>query len=397
MNVLGFAWRSLVRQPARSALGVLGVAAVGALLLDMLLLSHGLVLSMRDLLERTGFDIRVTATDALPGTGPAIRGAAAAAEQIVALPSVRSAITLFGARGSLQIPRGDERVPVRFMGAGGGPGRPWTITRGKDVGSGRDLVLNENAARTLSVAPGASIAVRASCVERREAMPPATFRVAGIASFPFDAPDATTAGTTAPMLWEACGGDGTDAAEVIMVGSEPTSGAAAAAADIRALRPDLAVLTNQQAVSRMEQRGFTYFRQISTVLTAVTLSFALMLISVLLTVSVNQRLGEIAALRALGFSQRRVVADVLCESSLIVGIGGLLSLPLGALMAAGLDRILKNMPGIPAELHFFVFEARALELHIMLLVLTAIAAALYPMRIVARLPIAATLRREVTS
>jgi hypothetical protein len=39
------------------------------------------------------------------------------------------------------------------------------------------------------------------------------------------------------------------------------------------------------------------------VLTTVTLAFALLLISVLLTVSVNQRLGEIAALRALGFSR----------------------------------------------------------------------------------------------
>jgi putative ABC transport system permease protein len=266
-----------------------------------------------------------------------------------------------------------------------------------DVGTGTELVLNEHAARTLGVAPGGSITVRASCSDRREAMPPATFRVAGIATFPFDTPDALTAGTTAALLARACAGDAPDAAEVILVASERTAGTAAAAADIRAARPDLDVLTNQQALSRMEQRGFTYFRQISTVLTAVTVSFALLLITVLLTVSVNQRLGEIAALRALGFSQRRVVADVLCESSLIVGVGGLLSLPLGALMAVGLDRILKNMPGIPAELHFFVFEPRALQLHLTLLVLTAITAALYPMHIVARLPIAGTLRDEVTS
>ncbi len=75
------------------------------------------------------------------------------------------------------------------------------------------------------------------------------------------------------------------------------------------------------------------------------MAFALLLITVLLTVSVNQRLGEIAALRALGFSRRRVVADVLCESALIVGIGGALSLPLGLLLATWLDRILKAMSG----------------------------------------------------
>ncbi len=54
MNALSFALRSLLRQRARSGLGILGVAAVGALLFDMLLLSQGLLVSMRDLLDRTG-------------------------------------------------------------------------------------------------------------------------------------------------------------------------------------------------------------------------------------------------------------------------------------------------------------------------------------------------------
>ena len=46
MNAFAFAWRSLIRQPARAVLGIVGVAAVCALLFDMLLLSRGLVLSM---------------------------------------------------------------------------------------------------------------------------------------------------------------------------------------------------------------------------------------------------------------------------------------------------------------------------------------------------------------
>jgi ABC-type lipoprotein release transport system permease subunit len=90
-----------------------------------------------------------------------------------------------------------------------------------------------------------------------------------------------------------------------------------------------------------------------------------------------------------------VVKDVLSESALIVGLGGLISLPLGLLLASGLDRILKGMPGIPADLHFFVFEGTALATHVGLLAATAIIAALYPMRIVSSLPIAATLRDEV--
>jgi ABC-type lipoprotein release transport system permease subunit len=67
------------------------------------------------------------------------------------------------------------------------------------------------------------------------------------------------------------------------------------------------------------------------------------------------------------------------------------------LLAGWLDAILKRMPGIPAQMHFFVFEPQALLLHVALLGATAILAASYPMRIVARLPIAATLRNEVIS
>ena len=82
------------------------------------------------------------------------------------------------------------------------------------------------------------------------------------------------------------------------------------------------------------------------------------------------------------------------EAALIVGIGGVLSLPLGGLLAVWLDGILKRMPGIPAQLHFFVFQPEALAIHAGLLLTTAFAAALYPMHLVARLPIAATLRNE---
>jgi putative ABC transport system permease protein len=221
------------------------------------------------------------------------------------------------------------------------------------------------------------------------------FRVAGVAAFPFDTPDAATAATTAEALDEACGGQRVDAANLVLVTAKDDP--VIAAADISQLRPDLRAFTNDESVGRLEQGGFTYFRQISTVLTTVTISFALLLITVLLTVSVNQRLGEIAALRALGFSRLRVVTDVLAESILIVGIGGALSLPLGLALAAGLDRILKRMPQIPENLHFFVFEPQALGVHAALLAATAIVAALYPMRIVARLPIAATLRDEVIS
>ena len=102
MRALAFAWRSLVRQPARTALGILGVAAVGALLFDMLLLSDGLVTSMRDVLDRTGFDIRVTATGELPRGGSRIANASAVLKTFAALPEVERVMAIRFADGSVE-------------------------------------------------------------------------------------------------------------------------------------------------------------------------------------------------------------------------------------------------------------------------------------------------------
>jgi putative ABC transport system permease protein len=388
---LAFAWRSLVRQPARATLGILGVAAVGALLLDMLLLSQGLVTSMQDLLDSTGFDIRVADTDPIPGE-PDIQDGPGTAAQIAALPSVSAAIAVRTEDADIQ--RADGPLTrATIVGVSGGRSRPWTILRGTDLTGEREIVINDHAAQAIGVAPGATVTIKAYCSGGAEAAPAIPFRVAGIAEFPFDAPNQSGAGTTTASLASACGTPDARAADIVMVTSAGDPDVAASA--IAALRPDLRAFTNTQAVGQMQQRGFTYFRQISTVLTTITVSFALLLITVLLTVSVNQRLGEVAALRALGFSQGRVVLDVLFESALIVGIGGLLSLPLGAALAVWLDGILKRMPNLPAALHFFVFDPQALWVHGSLLAATAILAALYPMSIVARLPIAATLRDEV--
>jgi putative ABC transport system permease protein len=430
MNALGFAWRSLVRQPARTTLGILGVAAVGALLFDMLMLSDGLVVSMRDMLDRTGFDIRVTATGDVPrSNGARLRGATEAARAVAAVGSVRSAVavrliearverldgaapanTSAATQDAADGSQSDESAnpaaaddaanpgaPIRaaVQGVIGSRLLPWTLLRGTEVAGDADIVINQPLADALSLTPGSTLWLRADCGAGSEVLPRVERRVAGIAEFPFQGVDEYNVAGTMAGVDAACGGNTPDEAEMILVTSagEPE----ATAAEIRRALPHLRAVTNAEMLGRFQQSGITYFRQISSVLTSVTLTFALLLITVLLTVSVNQRLGEIAALRAVGFSRRRVVADVLCESGLIVGIGGLLSLPLGAALAQGLDWILKGIPNIPADMHFFVFQPQTLVLHVALLALTAAGAALYPMQIVATLPIAATLRKEITS
>jgi putative ABC transport system permease protein len=392
MNAVGFASRSLVRQPARAILAILGVAAAGALLFDMLLLSQGLIVSMRDLLNQRSYDVRVTSTTDLPRSGPRLARAAATTRAISNLSEVRSALAIRFADAHFDR-TANEPITATFEGVTGDAGPPWSLLRGDEPTGNDRVIISEAAARTLAVDVGSTLPLRVSCGLGDEALPPVPVHVSGVAEFTFELGDELTVAGTMAALERACGGNVRDEADMVLVVSAGDPSRAAAA--IRAAHPDLRAATNEEMLGRIQEGGFTYFRQISSVLTAVTVAFSALLITVLLTVSVNQRLGEIAALRALGLSRRRMIADVLSESALIVGIGGLLSLPLGSALALLLDDILRAMPGIPAQLHFFVYQTDALLLHLTLLAITALLAALYPMRIVATLPIAATLRAEV--
>jgi putative ABC transport system permease protein len=402
MRSLLFAARALVRQPGRALLGVMGIAGVGALLFDMLLLSNGLAVSFRHLLDRVGYDVRLTATDALAGAGPRLTKVDTLVPALTALPEIADAVPVRFIEADVV----STRSPIDVTLIGAPPARPsasrpWTILEGRDVeGDGidhADLVVNRRLADRAHAAIGDTIQIRGSCSAERSAIPFVSFRVAGIAEFPFDDASTLTAAGTSDAVARACGDEGHAEADLILIRSRETAGPQAAIAAIRRVAPGLHAFSNEELVARVQDAGLSYFRQISTVLASVTLFFGFLLITVLLTVSVNQRLGELAALRALGFSRRRIAADVLWQSALLVGTGGALALPLGVLLSRGLDRILRAMPGVPSTLNFFEYQPEALILHVVLLATTAMLAAVYPARVVSNLPIAATLRNEVVS
>ena len=418
MNPFAFAVRGLIRQPGRTILGIAGIAATGALLFDMLMLSRGLVVSMEQLLSGVGFDIRVSATQATPLTGPPITNMAETVAALAALPEIEDVVPL--RIGEAQVDIGKRSREVSFMGADVAVRRPWTLVEGRDIDSPKStdtdapqLLVNRNLARRLQLRPGSTLTLRGSCTTN-SSVPPVVFHVAGIVEFPFDQARQLTAITNLKDFARTCGDAAQDEADMLMIASRRSDslsprdlrslrtlrdprgeGASAAVQAIRRARPDLAAVTNEELVARFQQVEFSYFRQISVVLATITMFFGLLLITVLLSVSTNHRLGEIAALRALGFSQKRMVSDVLWRSALLVGAGGLVALPLGLALSIWLDELLQTMPGIPANLRFFVFEPRALLVYVALLAVTMGVAAVYPMWTVARLPISSTLRSEV--
>jgi putative ABC transport system permease protein len=405
MTAFALAWRTARRYRARAVLAIIGVAVIGALNFDMLLLSHGLLLSFADLINRSRYDIRIVGSAGIPLARLPVDHADQLMADIAALPEVSGA-ALVRTEPAMMTAKNHPPLPLELIGttdpAGAGS---WTLVSGGDLADGINaasstappIVVARSLALQLDLKPGSVLRLRARIAGALSALPSVDFRVAGIADFPFEAAGAYMVATTMAGFQMAHGGGARDQADMVLAASAPASGPDAAVAAIARLRPDLRVFSNDQVISSFNRNGFTYFRQISIVLSSTTAAFTFLLVATLLTVSVNQRLGEVAALRALGIARRKIAATLLWEAAMLVGVGGVLALPLGALLAVGLDGILRRMPGLPEGLHFFVFEPRALVLHAALLAATAVVAALYPMWLAVKLPIAQTLRQEIVS
>ena len=395
------AWRTVTAERGRAVLAIAGVAVIGALLFDMLLLSQGLLASFRGMLETSGYDVRVVA-EGLPIRTP-LEHVTVLAHDIAQLPGVGEVAVVRAERAFIALPNRRQADVALVNLSAGAERRAWRVVSGDDISAARrpagDLpaVISSSLAAQLSVGIGARLPLRVYLPGIQSAIPIVTFTVTGIADFTFDLAGEHVMATTLEALDKARASAAPDEGDLVLVKARPGADRSEVAAAIEARRPDVRAFSNEQIVARFNDNGFSYFRQISFVLSSITLGIAFLLVATLLTVSVNQRLGQVAALRALGFRRRRIAAALVWESVLLVGTGGLCSLPAGWLLAQWLDRILREMPNLPDRVHFFVFEPGVVVLHLGLLAATAAAAAVYPVWMATSLPIASSLRLETIS
>jgi putative ABC transport system permease protein len=186
-----------------------------------------------------------------------------------------------------------------------------------------------------------------------------------------------------------------DRASLLMVKLRDDATATAVAARLGRAFPRLTVNSVADLVKYFKQR-LVYFRQLSYILGTMSLIVTVLLVATLLTITVNERLGEIATLRAIGIARGTVVRQVLIEGAALTLIGSALGILLGLATARYLDSILTSFPGLPAAFSFFVPRRESLTVAGLVLVLTGSLAGLYPAWLAARAPIAATLRAEAT-
>jgi putative ABC transport system permease protein len=384
---------SLIRHRARTTLAVLGVAIAAAMLLDMVMLATGMRESFRELLLARGYDIRLAPKGTLPfDTDATIPGVSAIVRVLRTNPDVREISPVLG--GSVHIGARGRDVSASVLGIDPAVQGDYELVSGHDATSADAIVVNNyllgklgaKLGDTLVVATGYDPQTRSYSGQRHLVL-------TGLVRFIYGAAEQSSSAVRRETLEAMGGGMRRDRASLFMVKVRTGANPDSVRTWIEAHIANVSAISISTAIAQVDQR-LSYFRQLALILGSVSLFVGFLLVTTLVTVSVNERAGEIAVMRAIGVSRLHVVELIVIEGVAISVTGTVLGLGLGLVTARYLNSILSAFPGLPMAIDFFLFQPRDAWAALGLLVVTGIGAGIYPAWRAASLPIADSLRRE---
>lgn len=383
----------MIRHRARTLLAVLGVAVAAAMLVDMVMLATGMRESFRQLLLSRGFDIRLAPKGTLPfDTDATIPSVGAITTVLRSNPDIREISPVLGS--SIHIQAAGRDVSGSVLGIDPSVQGDYELLSGTDVTEPGVMVANDHLlsllhARigdTLNVATGYDPQTRSYSGQRK-------LKVTGRVRFIYGAAEQASAAVRRQTL-DAMERDARrDRASLFMIRVRPGADPDRVRDWIEAYIPTVSAISIATAIAQVDQR-LSYFRQLAVILGAVSLFVGFLLVTTLVTVSVNERTGEIAVMRAIGISRDHIVQQIVAEGVAISVAGAVLGLGLGLVTARYLNAILSAFPGLPTAIDFFLFQPQAAWSALGLLTLSGIGAGIYPAWRAASLPISETLRRE---
>ncbi len=398
MTGLGWGIRSLGRHPLRTGLSLAGIAVAAAMLLDMVMLSGGIDKSFGDLLLQRGYQIRITPKGTLPfDTEASLPGASRLVQTLRSSPNVATAGAILGTAVYARTP--DSLVTLFGYGVQPESQGIYRVVAGADLAPSdtTGLLLSAPAAAVLGGAHVGDTVVLAGRLDPQiaAAAEDRALVVRGMVEWLYDYRGQPSVGAVLPVMQRLARLATSDPASLVLVRARSDDMVGPLVARLRASHPTLEVNSVVELVAQARRR-LAYFTQLSHVLGAMSLVVTVLLIGTLLTITVNERLGEIATLRAIGIGRATIVRQVLAEGVALTVIGSGLGVLLGLATARYLDAILTSFPGLPAAFSFFVPRADTLTQAAVVLLVTGSLAGLYPAWLAARSPIAATLRAEAT-
>ncbi len=390
-----WAIRDLFRHPVRAALSLLGVAIATALLLDMVMLSGGIERSFQELLLTRGFQLRISPQGTMPfDTEASVGDAATLLDSLRAEPGVAQVApvlgtSLFGARGTTRVTLVGYGVDPTAQGI-------YTVEQGRDLTAAdtTGMLVGAPAAARLQVQVGDTVTLsgRLDPGLAREAVA-RTMIVRGLVRFLYDARDQPSIAVWLPVAQQLAGPQATDRVSMVQLRVADNARVDAITERLRLRYPSIAVNSVEQMVVQFRSR-LSYFRQLSLILGSISLVITVLLVGTLLAIAVNERIGEIAAMRAIGVARRTILRQITLQGIALTLAGGSVGMLLGLVTARWLDAILTSFPGLPAAISFFVAEPRALAVAAATLLVTGLVAGIPPAWRAASAPIATTLRSD---
>lgn len=403
--MLRLAALNLLRHRARNTLTAIGIAVATAILFDMVLLGDGIVHSFRELLVSLGYELRVTPRGTLPFSSDAtFADARELRARLLADSAVDRVGTMLGetvyarrvragtgtevASFAIGVDRGARDAYRLLLGSG------LTAAESGEGHRGGEVILNGTLATALACAPGDTI-VLGPARDAATGVVSGTraFVVRGVADFYFDARGQRTLALDLADLQDLEGRRARDEASLFLVSLVAGHDAGSTAWRLGETLPAVDVYSVEELVRSVRAR-LSYFQQFSRILGSISLVVNFLLIGTIVGISVNERLGELALLRAIGFRRARVVTLVLAEAMLLALVAGGAGIALGLVLARYLDSILKASPGLPEAVSFFVVTDAGLARTLGFILSVGVGAGGVAAAIAARRPIADTLRRE---
>jgi len=387
------AWASLRRHGTRTLLAMLGVAVAAAMLLDMVMMSTGMRESFRTLLLSRGFQLRLAPRGTLPfDTDATIENTSGIVTILRTNPDVTTISPVLG--GTIHVPRGNGVVTSAALGIDPRVQGDYELLAGRNPMTPDAIVANEDFFRATGAKIGDTLAVSTGYdAQTREFSGSRKMVLTGKVRFLYGAANQLATAMQLATLQALGGPSRKDDASLFMVRVRDGANVEQARRWIESRLNQVSVISTETALAQVDQR-LSYFRQLAVILGSVSLFVGFLLVTTLVTVSVNERIGEIAVMRAIGISRSHVVQQIVLEGVAISIVGAVAGLFLGLATGRYLNGILSSFPGLPEAIDFFLFQPKSAWTALGLLALSGIAAGVYPSFRAASLPIATTLRQE---
>jgi putative ABC transport system permease protein len=390
---LALAWSSLRRHATRTLLATLGVAVAAAMLLDMVMMSTGMRDSFRDLLLSRGFQLRLAPKGTLPfDTDATIKNTSGILTILRSNHEITTVSPVLG--GTIQVPVGNRVVTSSALGINPAVQGDYQLLSGSDPLSARGVVGNDefiaatgaHIGDTLEVASGYDPVLRTYAASEKMVL-------VGRVRFIYGAAGQLATAMRLATLQQLSGPGHADDVSLFMIKVRNDAEVEGVRRWTEQMIPGVSGISTTTALAQVDQR-LSYFRQLAVILGSVSLFVGFLLVTTLVTVSVNERIGEITVMRALGVSRAHIVQQIVMEATALMIVGSIAGLGLGLATGHYLNGILSSFPGLPVAINFFLFKPSSAWTALGLLAVSGIVAGVYPSLRAASLPIATTLRQD---